>query len=73
MPLDFFVWSEQERKVYRGQKMGGHHRGAQGKADSCSKWNPLLHRQLSRLVGAVPKRLQVFVTAHGARFENMLG
>ena len=36
-------------------------------------WDQLSQRLLARAVGAAPKRLQACVTAHGARFEHMLG
>ena len=69
-PLDFFVWSELERMVYRGQRIRTIEE-LKERLTAC--WDQLSQRLLARAVGAVPKRLQACVTAHGARFEHMLG
>ena len=68
-PLDFFVWSELERQVYRGQRISTIQ---ELKARLTACWNELSQRQLVRAVAAVPKRLQACVAARGARFEHMI-
>ena len=69
-PLDFFVWSELERIMYRGQRISTIEE-LKERLTAC--WDQLSQRLLACAVGAVPKRLQACVTAHGARFEHMLG
>ena len=69
-PLDFFVWSDLDRMVYRGQRISTIEE-LKERLTAC--WDQLSQRLLARAVGGVPKRLQACVTAHGARFEHMLG
>ena len=56
--------------MYRGQRISTIEE-LKERLTAC--WDQLPQRLLARAVGAVPKRLQACVTAHGAWFEHMLG
>ena len=68
-PMDFHVWGELERLVYRGVRISTVDE-LKRRLQEC--WGQLSQRKFARAVAAVPKRLGACVASEGARFEHRL-
>ena len=68
-PMDFFVWGELERLVYRGVKIRDLDH-LKERLQLC--WAQISQRQVAKAIAAVPKRLEACITSRGGRFEHRL-
>ena len=68
-PMDFFVWGELQRLVYRGVKIRDldHLRE---RLQVC--WAKISQRQVIKAIEAFPKRLEACIACGGGRFEHRL-